>query len=81
MIWRIGISRAKAAKELESLDQETMLKYLAMVRLMEEHSKKEEEEIKEGDLAIASRGQELGNVEALAVASSSAGREPVRGSF
>ena len=76
-----ALDRAKAAKELESLDQETMLKYLAMVRLMEEHSKKEEEEIKEGDLAIASRGQELGNVEALAVASSSAGREPVRGSF
>lgn len=59
-----ALDRAKAMKELASLDDERLFKYLSIVRMMEQTNKQGEEEIKRDDLAIASQGQELGDIQA-----------------
>lgn len=45
--------RAKAAKELESLDDDRLLKYLSIIKMMEEMSRSKEEQIKEDDVQIS----------------------------
>ena len=45
------------------MDDERLFKYLNIINMLEEMSTKKEEEIKQGDLAIASHGQELGDKE------------------
>jgi len=56
-----ALDRAKAVKELSSLDDEKLLKYLGVVRSMEEMGKAEEQQIKTEDVAIAAQGQKIGN--------------------
>lgn len=58
-----ALDRAKAIKELASIDDERLIKYLGIVRMMEEMSRTHEKEIKKEDVAIAARGQELGDQE------------------
>jgi len=52
-----ALDRARAMKELESLDDERLVKYLGIVRMMEEMNRGQEEQIKEDDVFISARGQ------------------------
>jgi hypothetical protein len=45
--------RAKAIKELQSLDDDRLLKYLSFIQVMEANSKRKEDEIKEDDVRLA----------------------------
>jgi hypothetical protein len=56
-----ALDRAKAIKELATMDDERLFKYLSVVKMMEESSRQKEDEIKADDLAVAARGQELGD--------------------
>lgn len=71
-----ALDRAKAMKELASLDDERLIKYLTIVRSLEEMNKTQEEEIKRDDVVIAARGQEIGD-QLVGISSSAEGREPV----
>lgn len=55
-----ALQRIKAVKELQTIDDDRLVKYLGIIKMMEEMSKSDEEEIKEADVAIASKGQEIG---------------------
>jgi len=72
-----ALDRAKAMKELSTLDDERLMKYLQIVRLMETNNKNSEEEIKQDDLLIASRGQEIGDAEVSQMSRQSTGSAPV----
>jgi hypothetical protein len=50
-----ALSRVKAAKELQSLDDERLMKYLEIIRLMEEMNRAKEERVKEDDVQISAR--------------------------
>lgn len=54
-----ALDRARAMKELESLDDDKLVKYLGIVRMMEEMHQVEEEQIKQDDVVISARGDEL----------------------
>lgn len=56
-----ALDRARAMKELASMDDERLLKYLGIVRAMEEMNKSQEEKIKQEDVGIAAQGQQIGN--------------------
>jgi hypothetical protein len=58
-----ALSRIKGIKELFTMDDERLFKYINIINMLEEMSTKKEEEIKQGDLAVASHGQELGDKE------------------
>lgn len=53
-----ALSRVKAMKELQSMDDDRLLKYFDMIRMMEEMSRVKEEQIKSDDVVISARGQE-----------------------
>lgn len=63
-----ALNRIKSVKELQTIDDDRLLKYLSIIRMMEEMSKRDEAQVKEADVAIASRGQELGDVIATGAA-------------
>lgn len=56
-----ALDRAKAMKELSEMDDNRLVKYLSIVRMMEEMSRYQEKEIKQEDVAIAAEGQQLGD--------------------
>ena len=56
-----ALNRIKAVKELQTIDDDRLVKYLGIIQMMEEMSKKEETEIKKADVAIASQGQQVGD--------------------
>lgn len=56
-----ALDRAKAIKELASMDDDQLVKYLGIVKMMEESSRQQEKEIKGEDVVIAAQGQELGS--------------------
>lgn len=53
-----ALQRARAMKELESLDDDRFLKYLQVVRMMEEMNRRQEEEVKQDDVNISARAGE-----------------------
>jgi len=53
-----SLDRARAMRELSSLDDERLLKYLNVVRLMEGMNRAQEEQIKEDDITISARGEQ-----------------------
>ena len=55
-----ALNRVKAVKELQSLDDDRLFKYLSIIRSMEDMSREDENEIKKDDVAIASKGEEIG---------------------
>lgn len=57
-----ALNRIKAIQEMQSIDDDRLLKYLSIIKQLEEMSRRDEEEVKESDVAIASRGQEIGDV-------------------
>lgn len=48
-----ALARAKAVKELQEMDDNKILRYLAIVSAMEEQSKRKEEEIKKDDVQLS----------------------------
>jgi len=53
-----ALQRTKAMKELETLDDDRLIKYLSIVRMMEEMNRGKEEQIKEDDVKISARANE-----------------------
>lgn len=53
-----ALKRAKAAKELESMDDERLMKYISIIRMMEEMNRAKEEQVKEDDVQISARANE-----------------------
>jgi hypothetical protein len=56
-----ALNRVKAVKELQEIDDNRLVKYLGIIKMMEEMSRQEEIDIKKDDVAIASKGQEIGD--------------------
>lgn len=54
-----SLSRAKALKELESLDDDRILKYLSIIKMFEEMSRADEREIKRDDIQISNEADQL----------------------
>ena len=53
-----ALQRARAIKELESLDDDRLIRYMQIVRMMEEMHQRDEEEIKEDDVEISARANQ-----------------------
>lgn len=53
-----ALDRAKAIRELSMLDDENLIKYLQIVRLMENSNKVQENEIKQDDVQISAQGEQ-----------------------
>lgn len=53
-----ALARVKAAKELESLDDDRLMKYLQIIRLMEEMNRAKEEQVKSDDVEISARANQ-----------------------
>lgn len=53
-----ALSRARAMKELESMEDDRFLKYLQIINLMEANSKQSEQEVKQEDVAISAQANE-----------------------
>lgn len=53
-----ALDRARAVKELSSIDDVRLVKYLGIVRMMEEMNRKSEEQMKSDDIETAARGME-----------------------
>lgn len=53
-----ALARIKAIKEIQTMDDERLFKYLTLVRAMEETSQRQEEEIKKDDVIISQRAAE-----------------------
>jgi len=53
-----ALKRAKAIKELETMDDDRLLKYLSLVQMMEQSARVQEERVKEDDINISARGAE-----------------------
>ena len=45
-------------KELESMDDDRLIKYLSVIRMMEEGNQREEEQIKKDDVTISAQASE-----------------------
>ena len=56
-----ALNRVKAAKELESMDDDRFFKYLSWINMMEEKSRQQEIEVKKDDVAIAAQGEAIGS--------------------
>ncbi len=69
-----ALDRVRAMKELDSMDDDRLLKYLNIIRMMEQRSEVKEEEIKSDDIALAAKGQELGDMLAGVSPSPSSGK-------
>lgn len=74
-----ALNRIKAIKEIQDVDDQRLIKYIEVIKMMEEMSRKDEQEIKKDDVVIASKGQEIGDVLAGAssVNNSTSEMEPV----
>jgi len=57
-----ALTRVKAMKELESMDDDKLIKYLSIIQSLEERNEAKEEKVRQEDLAISSSGQELGDL-------------------
>jgi hypothetical protein len=52
------LTRVKAIKELQSLDDDRLLKYLSIIRMMEETNHQQESQIKKDNVNISARAEE-----------------------
>lgn len=55
-----ALNRIKAIKELQEMDDKSIVRYLELIRILEERSRQDENEIKLDDVAIASSGESMG---------------------
>lgn len=51
-----ALDRAKAIKELSSMDDDKLIKYFNLIAMMEEKSRRDEDEVKSDDVAISEQG-------------------------
>lgn len=51
-----ALNRVKAIQEMQTIEDDRFIKYLQIIRMMEDMSRKEENEIKKDDLAVAQQG-------------------------
>jgi hypothetical protein len=54
-----ALSRAKAMRELQEMDDNRLVKYLGIIRMMEKINQREEEEVKADDVTVSARGEEI----------------------
>lgn len=54
-----ALSRVRAMKELEQMDDDRVLRYFNIIRLMEEMNRQKEEQIKEDDISVSARATEV----------------------
>lgn len=52
-----ALSRVKAMKELQQMDDDRLLKYFSMIRMMEEDNARNEERVKQDDVMISAEGE------------------------
>lgn len=55
---KAALDRAKAVRELSMMDDDQLVKYLHVVRAMEQSSKVEEDQIKQDDVNISAQGEQ-----------------------
>jgi hypothetical protein len=53
-----ALDHARAIKELSTMDDDRLMKYLQIVRMMEEMNRIKEEQVKADDVAISARGEQ-----------------------
>lgn len=53
-----ALARIKAIKEIQDMDDNRIMRYLGLIRMMEESSQREEEQIKQDDVAISQRAND-----------------------
>ena len=53
-----ALDRVKAIKELSTMDDETFLKYLQFINMLEEKSRQQEKQVKADDVTVSARGEE-----------------------
>lgn len=53
------LDRVKAMKELESMDDDRIVKYMSIIRAFEEQSRRQEEQVKSEDVLISAEGNQL----------------------
>lgn len=56
-----ALNRIKAVKEMQAIDDDRLIKYIGIIKQLEEMSRQDEQEIKKDDVAIASEGQQIGD--------------------
>jgi len=54
-----ALDRVKAIKELSTMDDETFLKYLQFINMMEEKNRQSEEQVKADDVTVSARGEQM----------------------
>lgn len=54
-----ALDRAKTMKELENMDDDRLIKYMTIVRMMEEVNRQEEQKNKEEDIAVTEQSEKL----------------------
>ena len=54
-----SLDRARAIKELESLDDDRLVKYMTIVRMMEEENKREEDKHKAEDIMVTEQSERM----------------------
>lgn len=52
-----ALSRTKAMKELQEMDDNRLVKYLGIIRLMEEINQREENQVKRDDVTVSAQGE------------------------
>jgi len=60
-----ALDKAKAMKELESMEDDRLIKYLNIISTMEEMGRVKEEQVKEDDVAISARGEKASEMNEL----------------
>jgi len=55
-----SLDRARAMKELESMDDDRLVKYLGIIQMFEKKNEQEELQHKKEDVGVAAKGQEIG---------------------
>jgi hypothetical protein len=57
-----ALARVKAIKELETLDDDKLIKYIDLIQAMEAQNEAKELKLRQEDLAISSQGQQIGDL-------------------
>lgn len=71
-----ALDRVKAIKELATMDDEKIIKYISLIQSMEKQSEAKESKLKTQDVAVAAQGQQIGD-QISGMSSVSGGSEPV----
>jgi len=56
-----ALDQARAMKELASMDDDRLMKYMQMIRMFEEMNRQQEEKVKQDDVKISAQGEQAAN--------------------